>query len=84
MFSSLFLMLSSCAYKFHHFLHVLRYGKKNMLWYILVCSMIGGISVSVTTGLGSAIVTTAMGDNQVRSLSRSLWWWNLDADKMAG
>lgn len=36
-----------------------------MLWYILVCSMIGGISVSVTTGLGSAIVTTAMGDNQV-------------------
>lgn len=27
--------------------------------------MIGGISVSVTTGLGSAIVTTAMGDNQV-------------------
>lgn len=36
-----------------------------MLWYIMVCSMIGGISVSVTTGLGSAIVTTAMGDNQV-------------------
>ena len=31
----------------------------------MVCSMIGGISVSVTTGLGSAIVTTAMGDNQV-------------------
>ena len=28
--------------------------------------MIGGISVSVTTGLGSAIVTTAFGDNQVR------------------
>lgn len=27
--------------------------------------MIGGISVSVTTGLGAAIVTTAMGDNQV-------------------
>lgn len=36
-----------------------------MLWYIMVCSMIGGISVSVTTGLGSAIVTTAQGDNQV-------------------
>lgn len=46
-----------------------RYGKKSMLWYIMVCSMIGGISVSVTTGLGSAIVTTAMGDNQVRSRS---------------
>ena len=42
-----------------------RYGTKHMLWYIMVCSMIGGISVSVTTGLGSAIVTTAMGDNQV-------------------
>lgn len=41
-------------------------GKKNMLWYIMVCSMIGGISVSVTTGLGSAIVTTAMGDNQFK------------------
>jgi hypothetical protein len=37
-----------------------------MLWYIAVCSMIGGISVSVTTGLGAAIVQTAYGDNQVR------------------
>ena len=37
-----------------------------MIWYILVCSLIGGLSVSVTTGLGAAIVTTAMGDNQVR------------------
>ncbi|KAJ6542295.1 magnesium transporter NIPA-domain-containing protein [Mycena vulgaris] len=43
-----------------------RYGKTNMLWYILVCSMIGGISVSVTTGLGAAIVTTAGGDNQFK------------------
>lgn len=43
------------------------YGTKSMLWYIMVCSMIGGISVSVTTGLGAAIVTTAMGDNQVRN-----------------
>ncbi|EGO00436.1 hypothetical protein SERLA73DRAFT_181034 [Serpula lacrymans var. lacrymans S7.3] len=41
-----------------------KYGKKSMLWYITVCSTIGGISVSVTTGLGSAIVATAMGDNQ--------------------
>lgn len=38
-----------------------------MIWYILVCSLIGGLSVSVTTGLGAAIVTTVMGDNQVRS-----------------
>lgn len=36
-----------------------------MMWYISVCSLIGGISVSVTTGLGAAIVQTAMGDNQV-------------------
>jgi len=43
-----------------------RYGSRSMLWYIMVCSMIGGISVSVTTGLGSAIVTTAMGDNQFK------------------
>ncbi|KAJ7121997.1 magnesium transporter NIPA-domain-containing protein [Mycena crocata] len=41
-----------------------RWGKTSMMWYIMVCSMIGGISVSVTTGLGAAIVTTASGDNQ--------------------
>ncbi|KAF7321615.1 DUF803-domain-containing protein [Mycena kentingensis (nom. inval.)] len=43
-----------------------RWGKKSMLWYIFVCSMIGGLSVSVTTGLGAAIVTTASGDNQFK------------------
>ncbi|PPQ73672.1 hypothetical protein CVT24_007333 [Panaeolus cyanescens] len=43
-----------------------KYGKKSMLWYISVCSMIGGISVSVTTGLGAAIVQSAMGDNQFK------------------
>jgi len=43
-----------------------KYGKKQMIWYILVCSMIGGISVSVTTGLGAAIVQTAFGDNQFK------------------
>ncbi|KAJ7785451.1 magnesium transporter NIPA-domain-containing protein [Mycena olivaceomarginata] len=43
-----------------------RWGKKSMLWYIFVCSMIGGISVSVTTGLGAAIVTTVAGDNQFK------------------
>ncbi|KDQ55680.1 hypothetical protein JAAARDRAFT_37090 [Jaapia argillacea MUCL 33604] len=41
-----------------------RYGNESMMWYIAVCSMIGGISVSVTTGLGAAIVTTAFGQNQ--------------------
>ncbi|KAI0093083.1 magnesium transporter NIPA-domain-containing protein [Irpex rosettiformis] len=43
-----------------------KYGKKNILWYIMVCSMIGGISVSVTTGLGAAIVTSVQGDNQFK------------------
>lgn len=38
-----------------------------MIWYITVCSTIGGISVSVTTGLGAAIVTSIMGYNQVRT-----------------
>ena len=36
-------------------------------WYILVCSMIGGISVNVTTGLGAAIVETAYGDEEKRT-----------------
>ena len=40
-----------------------------MIWYLLICSMIGGLSVSVTTGLGSAIVTSVKGDNQVCVLS---------------
>lgn len=46
-----------------------------MLWYIMVCSMIGGISVSVTTGLGAAIVTSVQGDNQVRVSPRALARW---------
>ena len=50
----------------HRLSHLpIRYGKKNMIWYITVCSTIGGISVSVTTGLGAAIVTSVMGYNQV-------------------
>lgn len=43
-----------------------RYGKKSMLWYILVCSLIGGLSVSCTQGLGASIVTSIRGENQVR------------------
>jgi len=46
-----------------------RYGKQSMLWCIFVCSMIGGLSVSSTTGLGAAIVTTLyQHDNQVGPL----------------
>jgi hypothetical protein len=48
-----------------------------MLWYIMVCSMIGGISVSVTTGLGAAIVTTASGHNQVSPSSSTLLFTSL-------
>jgi magnesium transporter len=51
-----------------------RYGSQNMIWYILVCSLIGGLSVSVTTGLGAAIVRTILGDNQVGSPSPSKLW----------
>ncbi|KAG8758755.1 hypothetical protein FRC14_007470 [Serendipita sp. 396] len=43
-----------------------KYGEKSMLWYISVCSLIGGLSVSCTTGLGAAIVTSVMGDNQFK------------------
>ncbi|KAG8884151.1 hypothetical protein FRB97_005134 [Tulasnella sp. 331] len=43
-----------------------KYGKKNMIWYIAVCSMIGGISVSCIQGLGAAIITTAQGNSQFK------------------
>lgn len=46
------------------FLVAPRYGKKNMLVYITVCSVIGGLSVSVTSGLGSAIILSIRGSNQ--------------------
>lgn len=38
-----------------------RWGKKNMMPYISICSLIGGISVSCTQGLGSSIVTSIQG-----------------------
>lgn len=46
------------------FLVAPRYGKKNMLVYITVCSVIGGLSVSVTSGLGAAIILSIRGSNQ--------------------
>ncbi|KAF8530589.1 magnesium transporter NIPA-domain-containing protein [Hysterangium stoloniferum] len=46
-----------------------RYGKKNMLWCIMVCSMIGGLSVSTTTGLGASIVTSIfLHENQFKNV----------------
>lgn len=43
-----------------------RYGKKHMLVYITVCSLIGGLSVSVTSGLGAAILLSIRGENQFK------------------
>lgn len=44
-----------------------KHGTKNMLWYILVCSLIGGLSVSCTQGLGACIVTSIRGHNQFKN-----------------
>uniref|UniRef100_L7IS69 Non-imprinted in Prader-Willi/Angelman syndrome region protein 2 n=1 Tax=Pyricularia oryzae (strain P131) TaxID=1143193 RepID=L7IS69_PYRO1 len=41
-----------------------RWGKKNMLVYISICSWIGGLSVVATQGLGAAIVTQIGGKPQ--------------------
>jgi len=41
-----------------------RYGKKSMLVYLSICSLIGGLSVVATQGLGAAIVTQAGGTPQ--------------------
>jgi hypothetical protein len=41
-----------------------RWGKKNMLVYLSICSWVGGLSVVATQGLGAAIVTQAEGTPQ--------------------
>lgn len=41
-----------------------RYGKKSMLIYISICSLIGGLSVVATQGLGAAIVAQIGGTTQ--------------------
>lgn len=41
-----------------------RWGKKNMLVYISICSWVGGLSVVATQGLGAAIVAQASGTPQ--------------------
>lgn len=43
------------------FYAVPRWGKKTMMVYISICSLIGGISVSCTQGLGASIVSTIGG-----------------------
>ncbi|KZS98508.1 DUF803-domain-containing protein [Sistotremastrum niveocremeum HHB9708] len=44
-----------------------KYGTKSMLWYILVCSLFGGLSVSCTQALGASILTTIRGQNQFKN-----------------
>ncbi len=41
-----------------------RYGKKSMLVYLSICSMIGGLSVVATIGLLSAIIAQSNGESQ--------------------
>lgn len=43
-----------------------KYGATNMFVYISICSLVGGISVSCTQGLGAAIVTSVRGENQFK------------------
>lgn len=41
-----------------------KYGKKSMLVYLSICSLIGGLSVVCTQGLGAAIITQISGKPQ--------------------
>ncbi|KAI9836874.1 MAG: hypothetical protein M1819_001039 [Sarea resinae] len=41
-----------------------RYGKKTMLVYLSICSLIGGLSVVATQGLGAAVLSQARGTPQ--------------------
>ena len=41
-----------------------RYGKKSMMVYLTICSLIGGLSVVATQGLGAAVVAQAAGKPQ--------------------
>lgn len=41
-----------------------RYGKRNMFVYITICSLIGGLSVVATQGLGAAIIAQIYGQSQ--------------------
>ena len=43
-----------------------RYGKKSMLVYLSICSLIGGLSVVATQGLGAAVLAQARGISQFK------------------
>jgi magnesium transporter len=44
-----------------------RYGKKTMMVYLTICSMIGGLSVVATQGLGAAIIAQINGKSQFKN-----------------
>jgi drug/metabolite transporter (DMT)-like permease len=43
-----------------------KYGKKSMMVYLSICSLIGGLSVVATQGLGAAIVAQIAGKSQFK------------------
>jgi hypothetical protein len=43
-----------------------RYAKKSMFVYISICSLVGGLSVVSTQGLGSAILAQINGESQFK------------------
>jgi drug/metabolite transporter (DMT)-like permease len=43
-----------------------KYGKKSMLVYLSICSLIGGLSVVATQGIGAAIVAQIAGKSQFK------------------
>ena len=43
-----------------------RYGKKTMMVYLTICSLIGGLSVVATQGLGAAIIAQINGKSQFK------------------
>jgi hypothetical protein len=52
-----------------------RYGRKNILVFILVCSLIGSLSVVSVKGLGLAIKETLSGNQQLSNFLT--WFWLL-------
>ncbi|KAL5392888.1 hypothetical protein DPSP01_000583 [Paraphaeosphaeria sporulosa] len=43
-----------------------KYGKKSMMVYLTICSLIGGLSVVATQGLGAAIIAQINGQSQFK------------------
>ncbi|KAK5129349.1 hypothetical protein LTR08_003579 [Meristemomyces frigidus] len=59
-----YMSLIICGCLFAAFWAGPRYGKKSMLVYLSICSLIGGLSVVCTQGLGSAILAQINGEPQ--------------------